>query len=137
MLIHCSEVDVSKESDFEAWYEIRARVDSVANSLFLVAGGALSVSIAVLLGGKTPKLSETSKCLTIFSWQLLLYSIISFALIKGILIIQAYKIYNNSSHKNAWHKHTTRSNWFLGITGILAFIIGMFLLVRAASIALA
>lgn len=123
------------EPDFEAWKEIRARVDSIAHALFLVAGGALSVSIAVLLGKDAPKLSETARCLVTVSWYSLLYSVVVFALIKGILVVQAYMQHGNSSRKAAWHRHTTCVNWCLGITGMLAFVIGMFLLVKVAAIA--
>ncbi len=87
------------EADFDAWKEIRARVDSIANALFLVGGGALSVSIAVLLGKDARKLSEIASCLVAISWYSLLYSVVAFAFIKGILVVQAYTQYSNTSHK--------------------------------------
>lgn len=125
------------EADFEAWKEIRARVDSIANALFLVGGGALSVSIAVLLGKDARKLSEIASSLVAISWYSLLYSVVAFAFIKGILIVQAYALYSNSSRKVTWHLLTTRLNWCLGVTGMLAFVVGLFLLVKVAAGAIA
>ena len=83
--------------DDAAWQEIRARIDSIANALFLVAGGALSVSMAVLLGKGAPEMSESAKCLVSLSWYFLLYSVIAFVLIKGILVIQAYKHHGDTA----------------------------------------
>ena len=125
------------EINFEAWKEIRARVDSIANALFLVAGGALSVSIAVLLSKDGPKLDAAPKCMIAVSWYLLLYAVVAFVLIKGILVIQAYKLNVNSSNALAWHAVTTGANWFLGISGLVLFAIGMFLLVTVSVLALA
>ena len=125
------------EINFEAWKEIRARVDSIANALFLVAGGALSVSIAVLLSKDGPKLDAAPKCMIAVSWYLLLYAVVAFVLIKGILVIQAYKLNVNSPNAPAWHAVTTGANWFLGISGLVLFAIGMFLLVTVAVLALA
>lgn len=125
------------EFNFEAWKEIRARVDSIANALFLVAGGALSVSIAVLLSKDGPKLDSAPKCMITFSWYLLLYAVVAFVLIKGILVIQAYKLNVNSPNRSTWHAVTTGANWFLGISGLIFFAIGMFLLVTVAVFALA
>ena len=120
------------EIDFEAWKEIRSRVDSIANALFLIAGGALSISIAILLNKDAPKLPAMAKCLMSLSWYCLLYSVVAFVLIKGILVVQAYKHYSNGSHNVTWHQLTTRVNWFLGLTGLPAFILGMFVLVKVA-----
>ncbi len=125
------------EADFEAWKEIRARVDFIANALFLVGGGALSVSIAVLLGKDARKLSEIASCLVAISWYSLLYSVVAFAFIKGILVIQAYTQYGNTSHKATWLRLTTWVNWCLGVTDMLAFVVGMLLLVKVAASAVA
>ncbi len=120
------------DDNFEAWKEIRARVDSIANALFLVAGGALSVSMAVLLRKDAPEISGPAKCLVSFSWYCLLYSVLAFLLIKGILVVQAYKLHGEAPNKEAWRLVTTYANWFLGISGIVVFVLGMILLVNAA-----
>jgi len=122
------------ESDFEAWKEIRGRVDSIASALFLVAGGALSVSIAVLLGKDHPAISAATKCLVSLSWYFLLSSIIAFLLVKAGLVVQAYKmIYVHAPRKDVWHSVTTWANWILGILGLITFGLGMLLLVVGAT----
>lgn len=121
------------ESDFEAWKEIRGRVDSIASALFLIAGGALSVSIAVLLGKDHPAISAATKSLVSLSWYFLLSSIIAFLLVKAVLIVQAYKIYVQAPRKDVWHLITTWVNWFLGIFGLITFGLGMLLLVVGAT----
>jgi hypothetical protein len=112
---------------------MRARADSVANGLFLVAGGALSVSIAVLLGADAPRLGTVDRCLLGCAWMALAYSIISFAWIKTFLIVQAYKDQSGSPYRTAWHATTTCINWTLGITGLAAFTLGLILLVIIAT----
>lgn len=42
----------SIENNVDDWREIRARVDSITNIMFLIAGGALSISISVILENK-------------------------------------------------------------------------------------
>jgi hypothetical protein len=42
----------SIENNSDDWREIRSRVDSIANAVFLLAGGALSLSVSVLVDGK-------------------------------------------------------------------------------------
>ena len=125
------------EPDYEAWKEIRGRVDSLAHALFLVAGGALSVSIAVLLSHGGPRLSGPAKLLVGMSWFALLYSIVAFAWIKGLLIVQAERHYGGSPNQAKWHIGTSGLNWFLGITGLIAFCVGMTLLTVTAIIVIA
>jgi hypothetical protein len=44
------------ERNYEEWKEIRSRVDSIASTVFLIAGGALTLSINVILGNRESKL---------------------------------------------------------------------------------
>ena len=121
------------ESNFEAWKEVRARADSIANAIFLIAGGALSVSIAVLLGKDAPKIPAAAKELAISSWYLLLYAVLAFALMKGLLVVQAHQMLADVPEKEKWRRETTWANWILSITGMVAFLTGMVCLVRAAA----
>ncbi|WP_269519200.1 hypothetical protein [Alteromonas sp. BMJM2] len=41
------------ENDYEEWKEIRSRADSIATAVFLLTGGALSLSINVMVGNKS------------------------------------------------------------------------------------
>lgn len=42
------------EKNYEEWNEIRSRVDSLASAVFLIAGGALTLSISVLTSQTSP-----------------------------------------------------------------------------------
>lgn len=37
----------SNELNHDDWVEIRARIDSIANGIYLIAGGALMLSITI------------------------------------------------------------------------------------------
>lgn len=121
------------EINREEWQEIRSRLDTLANAVFLVGGGAVSISIGVLLGNKSIGIvSANTQFYVAASWLCLFYSITSFLLVKGLLIVQAYTRLSGFGNPSKWHKVTTRFNWFLGISGIIAFVIGMGALVWSA-----
>ena len=73
------------------WKELRGRVDSLAGAVFLVAGGALTLSISVLLNLKesTPSIYCYANDIS-YSWYMLLASIILFVILKMWLIFQAF-----------------------------------------------
>lgn len=122
------------ESVTELWSEARARADSIANAVFLLAGGALSLSIATLLGsGAVTDIDDGTKCTVVLSWWLLAYSVVAFLLVKGLLVVQAYKKLTTSSRWPAWHRHTTFANWILSLSGLAAFFFGIGAMVYAAA----
>src|SRR5579859_2648551 len=116
------------ESDLESWKEVRARADSLASAIFLIAGGALSVSIAVLLGKDATRIPPAVKPFVFTSWGLLLYSMFAFIAVKGLLIVQSHKMLGPEQLKDEWLRETAWANWFLGVTGVIAFFVGMSLL---------
>ena len=124
------------EANFEGWKETRARADSIANAVFVIAGGALSVSIAVLLGKDAPKIPPVAKELVSTSWYLLFYAMLAFVMVKGLLLVQAYQMLRDAPDKETWRRETTWANWIFGISGLVAFLWGMLWLVRAAVVAL-
>ena len=79
----------STENNHEDWKEMRARVDSIANAVFLIGGGALSLSISVILNNKSKDLI-TSKvaCITTYAWYFLLSSIIMSLGLKIFLLLK-------------------------------------------------
>lgn len=123
------------ENNYEEWKEIRGRIDSIANAIFLIAGGALSLSVSVLLGAKVSGLiPKQLACATSSSWRWLLSAIIIFLLLKGDLILQAYLL---QFHTNFVDKHINKFNyigWAIGITGFIAFIIGFTKLISVAAL---
>ena len=75
----------SIENNNDDWKELRSRVDSIANAIFLVAGGALSLSITVILGNRTAHyITAQVLSLTKDAWYFLLAAIILFLLLRPI-----------------------------------------------------
>ena len=126
----------SIEQNSEDWREIRSRVDSIASAVFLIAGGALSLSITVVLGKiDSGFITSTVACHSTCAWYSLLASVFLFLLLKGHLVLQAYLL---QFHAVFHAKHLTALNrigWVIGIVGFFLFIGGMLVMVRAASLA--
>jgi hypothetical protein len=79
------------ESNCEERKEIRARADSIANAIFLIAGGALWSSITVMLSNKGAGLiTQGIANHATLAWKWLLASIIIFLFLKVLLILQAF-----------------------------------------------
>ena len=122
------------EPNTEEWREIRGRADSIANAVFLLGGGAFSLSIATLLGSNSlTGVAVQSKYFVICSWGLLVYSVIASLVVKFLLLLQAYKRLTSSPRFVLWHRVTTYANWFLAITGLISFIAGVIVLGIAAA----
>jgi hypothetical protein len=122
------------EPNVEAWREIRGRADSIANAVFLLGGGAFSLSIATLLGSRSlAGVTTESKHFIICSWGLLAYSVVAALVVKFLLVVQAYKALSSSSHFACWHRVTTYANWCFGISGLVSFIAGVIVLCIAAA----
>ena len=126
----------SAEHNSEDWRETRARADSVASAVFLISGGALSLSITVILGNKasgliTPEVAS----LAAWSWYCLLIAVVMFLLLKGHMILQAHLLQFRPDFLN---KHLALLNctaWAIGLLGFIPFVVGMTLMVRGAAIA--
>ncbi|TAL71757.1 MAG: hypothetical protein EPN56_11210 [Rhodanobacter sp.] len=126
----------SAENNNDDWREIRSRADSIANAVFLIGGGALSLSISVMLGNKASGLITLHVAgLAISAWYALLASIILFLLLKGHLIFQAYTLQFNGAFLNRHIAAFNRIGWSLGLLGFATFVIGLIFMVRAAALA--
>ncbi len=122
------------EQNAEAWREIRGRADSIANAVFFLGGGAVSVSIATLLSSNVIlDVALSTKYIVICAWGLLLYSVVASIVVKFLLVVQAYKLLSSSPKFARWHAVTTYANWSLAITGLLSFMSGIVVLGWAAS----
>ncbi|TCS35190.1 hypothetical protein EDC30_111105 [Paucimonas lemoignei] len=126
----------SIENNNEDWREIRSRVDSIANAVFLVAGGALSLSISVILDKKTePFITPNVARLASEAWYFMLASVILFLLVKAHLVFQAFMLQVKTdfvSRRLAWFNSV---GWILGAIGFGCFAWGFIQMVRAAAIA--
>ncbi|MHB1052466.1 MAG: hypothetical protein ACYCZT_05285 [Thiobacillus sp.] len=126
----------SIENNSDDWREIRARVDSIANAIFLIAGGALSLSISVILGNKDAGfITSQVACLATAAWYSLLASVFLFLLLKAHLIFQAYMLQFNAAFVNKYLAGLNRTGWVIGVLGFISFVAGLTLMVRAAAIA--
>ena len=112
---------------------IRARVDSLGNAIFLISGGALSVSIGVMVrAGGEGQLSAQAVKLASQSWYLLVVSIVSFVLLKAHLIFQAFLLQTKTDFADRNNTLTNTIGWVLGISGMASFIIGIVRMIMAA-----
>lgn len=127
----------SAENNSDDWREIRARADSIANVVFLFAGGALSVSISVMLDGKANGLitAEVAKVATV-AWCVLASSVVVFLLLKGHMILQAFLLQFKPSFVNRRLALLNGIGWALGIVGFLSFVVGLYQMVQAAVLAI-
>ncbi|WP_159561688.1 hypothetical protein [Alcanivorax sp. S71-1-4] len=125
----------SLEQNHEEWERIRNRADSLANAVFLIAGGALSVSISVMVSAKkSGVVPEAASSIATTGWYCLLAAIILFVTLKIHMIGQAFLLHVKTEVAD---KHTPLLNglgWLWGIGGFVTFVWGLVQLVRAASI---
>jgi len=116
------------------WKELRARVDSIANSVFLISGGALTLSITVLLSLKESKVNIAAHAEDAAdSWQMLLGAIFLFLLLKVVLIAQSFARGFMAPEKyNSTLVCSNTFGWVVGLAGLVCFILGMYWLVELA-----
>ena len=126
----------SIENNSDDMREIRSRVDSIASAVFLIAGGALSLSISVILSNRNSGIiSPHVACLAVYAWYALLASVVLFLLLKGLLIFQAYMLQFRTDFVSRHLAALNRTGWGIGLIGFAAFVAGLVLMVRAASLA--
>jgi hypothetical protein len=127
----------SVEKNNDDWKELRSRVDSIANAVFLVAGGALSLSITVVLGNKSASfITKEVLSLTKQAWYCLLAAVLLFLLLKVYLVLQACLVQFAPGFVN---RHIVALNvvgWVVGALAFGAFAWGMFATVQSGVVAL-
>jgi hypothetical protein len=121
------------ENNYEEWKEIRARADSVANIIFIIAAGALSLSMNLMLSNKV-KLIFPKEVIdnTTFAWYLLLVSIGLFILLKVQFICHAMLLQFAPDFIDAHLSKFNISCLVVGALAISSFIWGMYEMVEAA-----
>lgn len=116
------------ELDHDEWKEIRERVDSLANAVFLIAGGALTLSVSALLRF-AHEIGPELKTYVSLSWQILFGSIVGFILLKVSLIAQSYM--RCTLHPERYNRINGIINsfgWTAGLAALLLFIVGMYMM---------
>lgn len=122
-----------QENNYEEFKEIRSRVDSIATAVFLIAGGALSLSINVMLGNKG-KIILTEGVInnTTLAWYFLLTSVVLFLILKIQMIAQAMLLQFFSEFVNSHLKKFNITSWIVGGSAFITFVFGMVKMVQAA-----
>lgn len=124
-----------EEDNSQEWNDLRARVDTLSNSIFLLAGGAITLSTSALVNAKASEQDELISAVkfeAVISWYLLLGSIILFVLLKTHLVLQSYARLNTLN----WYSSvavTNKIGWGIGSLGLSCFISGLALLIHLAS----
>tara|TARA_R110001599_G_C12238564_1_gene658642 strand:+ start:63 stop:458 length:396 start_codon:yes stop_codon:yes gene_type:complete len=125
----------SLEQNHEEWERIRTRADSLANAVFLIAGGALSISISVMVSAKkSGVVPEAASSIATTGWYCLLAAIILFVTLKIHMIGQAFLLHVKTDVADKNNSLLNGLGWLWGIGGFVTFVWGLVQLVRAASI---
>ncbi len=118
--------------------DLRRRIDTLAKSIFLIGGGAVTLSVNLYISHK-----DSLKGVIIYlrdSWWYLLASIFLFSAVIGLLILQGYycaefyrkKIRNREIDSKEPNRCLDLIALVVGVVGFVMFFIGMIDLVKAA-----
>lgn len=118
--------------------DTRQRVDTLIKAIFVLSGGALTISIGVFLRQEAPQLTPRITELLQYSWYLLFFSLAAAAIVLFIMITQAYYIGELWNRAQKTGKNTIETdlglkisrilNWCFGITGFVSFLAGLWML---------
>ena len=123
------------ENNYEEWKETRGRVDSIANAIFLIAGGALTLSVSVLLSNKADGLiTEQAASIAASAWRWLLGAIVTFLTLKGEMVLHAYLFQFHTGFVNKHLNKFNISSWLIGGFGFIAFVVGLIKMVNVATL---
>ncbi len=113
--------------------DVRQRADSLAKSIFVLAGGTLTISIGIFTSSSAPQLAPSLSCALTASWWALFFSIILLVLALTTIIARDYA-FGERWRKNINGQNTDVSGspafvevliWLLAILGLICFLIGM------------
>ncbi len=119
--------------------DVRARTDSLAKAIFVLSGGALSISIGLF--SNNSDISECIASILRFSWWSLTTTIISVVIMLFIVIGRDY-FFGERWRKELDKKIESANSdnliidvfiWLFAIVGLIAFIIGYLGLAYTAS----
>lgn len=119
--------------------DLRSRVDTLAKAIFLIAGGAVTLSVNLYLNKR-----DILCCVVAYlkiSWISLLASIVLFSFVIGFMILQGYICgeFYRAKIRNRDFSDAEPARWLdvisliIGILGFVAFIVGMIYMVVAAA----
>lgn len=118
--------------------DTRQRVDTLIKSVFILSGGALTISLGIFLRHEAPLLAPGSINLLKLSWVLLFLSLAASAIVLFIMICQGYyfgelwkiahRTGENKTESSLVLKLLRIANWVFGTTGFISFLVGLALL---------
>ena len=125
---------MATENDYEHWKEMRARVDSIANAVFLIGGGALSLSITVILSNlKKLDISQPDIQFIKCAWILLFFAIVSSLFLKIFIVFQAFLLQEKTNFMDKHYMKFNCAGWVIGLTSFLLFCVGLYFMIMSAS----
>lgn len=122
--------------------DTRQRVDTLVKSIFLLSGGALTISISIFLRDGAPAVPSHLMDLLSWAWLLLFWSLAGATLILFMMIVQGYLlgelwkeqsstgVERISSHKGLLA--TRWFNWIVGVSAVLSFLVGLAFVARVS-----
>jgi len=118
--------------------DTRQRVDTLIKAIFVLSGGALTISIGVFLRHEAPQLTPRITELLQYSWYLLFFSLAAAAIVLFIMVVQGYyigelwkraqKTGENKIDASLVLKISRIVNWSFGIAGFVSFLVGLWML---------
>lgn len=127
--------------------DTRQRVDTLVKAIFVLSGGALTISIGIFLKSGAPTLAAPFVCELKWSWSFLFYSLAASATLLFLMIFQGYWYgwqWERALNADSKAISGTRilalvriCNWVLGVTGFVCFLVGLALLARVSVSAIA
>jgi hypothetical protein len=117
--------------------DTRHRVDTLVKAIFVLSGGALTISISLFLKTGAPHLAIGLTSALRWSWWLLFYSLATSASLLFLMICQGYwqawqwqKVLAGDDNVPSTRllKFVQVVNWILGATGFVSFVLGLGLL---------
>lgn len=113
--------------------DTRKRAEFLAKAVFLIGGGALTLSINLFLSTTAPKLSPAYVCILRNGWWALFISMMLFILVLSVMLMRDY------AFGERWRKKVNGENvdvsgspgwpdavmWALGILGMASFFYGL------------
>ena len=109
--------------------DARGRLDTIAKSVFLLAGGALTLSINAFTGKDALPLSYELATHLKISWGFLFYSMVAFLLVIASVLLDMFVFGERwrkqlDGGKEAQHFRIEVFQMILAVTGLISFILG-------------
>lgn len=113
--------------------DVRRRADSLVRSIFVLAGGTLTLSITIFTSDRAPELSKSLSCALKISWWALFLAIIFLVLALTTIIARDYALGERWRGKlNGENTDASDSPmiveviiWVLAVIGLLSFLAGL------------